>query len=62
MKVYVQKNLNPISLYGVTKVKAENSYKDVDNHKIFRFATVFGPSSRMRTDIGKQFCLKIFEG
>ncbi|MDA7494525.1 NAD-dependent epimerase/dehydratase family protein [bacterium] len=43
--------LNPVSLYGITKVQAENAYKEVDNHVTFRFATVFGPSSRMRTDL-----------
>ena len=43
--------LNPISLYGVTKVQAENAYKEVENHVTFRLATVFGPSSRMRTDL-----------
>tara|TARA_R100000005_G_C4992345_1_gene199569 strand:- start:933 stop:1856 length:924 start_codon:yes stop_codon:yes gene_type:complete len=43
--------LNPVSLYGVTKVQAENAYREVENHVTFRFATVFGPSSRMRTDL-----------
>ena len=43
--------LNPVSLYGVTKVQAEKAYRDVDNHVTFRFATVFGPGSRMRTDL-----------
>ena len=43
--------LNPVSLYGKTKVQAEKVYKDVDNHVTFRLATVFGPSSRMRTDL-----------
>ena len=43
--------LNPITLYGVTKVDAEKAYKEVDNHITFRLATVFGPSSRMRTDL-----------
>jgi nucleoside-diphosphate-sugar epimerase len=43
--------LNPVSLYGITKVQAENAYKQVDNHVTFRFATVFGPGSRMRTDL-----------
>ena len=43
--------LNPISLYGRTKVEAE---KIVMNHKNsigFRLATVFGHSYRMRTDL-----------
>ena len=43
--------LNPISLYGKTKVAAEKEYKKVENHVTFRLATVFGPSSRMRTDL-----------
>jgi nucleoside-diphosphate-sugar epimerase len=43
--------LNPITLYGKTKVAAENEYKNVDNHVTFRLATVFGPSARMRTDL-----------
>ena len=43
--------LNPISLYGVTKVAAEEEYRSVENHVTFRLATVYGPSSRMRTDL-----------
>ena len=43
--------LNPISLYGRTKVAAEKEYQDVDNCITFRLATVFGPGSRMRTDL-----------
>ena len=43
--------LKPVSLYGITKVQAEEAYRAVDNHVTFRFATVFGPSSRMRTDL-----------
>jgi len=43
--------LNPLSLYGKTKVAAESDYRDVDNHVTFRLATVFGPGSRMRTDL-----------
>jgi len=43
--------LNPISLYGKTKVAGEAEYKNVENHVTFRLATVFGPSSRMRTDL-----------
>ena len=43
--------LNPVSLYGRTKVQAENAYKNVENHVTFRLATVFGPASRMRTDL-----------
>jgi len=43
--------LNPITLYGKTKVAAEAEYKNVENHVTFRLATVFGPGSRMRTDL-----------
>jgi nucleoside-diphosphate-sugar epimerase len=43
--------LNPVSLYGKTKVAAEADYRNVDNHVTFRLATVFGPGSRMRTDL-----------
>jgi len=43
--------LNPISLYGKTKVAAEREFQEVENHVTFRLATVFGPSSRMRTDL-----------
>ena len=43
--------LNPISLYGQTKVAAEKEFQGVENHVTFRLATVFGPSSRMRTDL-----------
>ena len=43
--------LKPISLYGMTKVAAEEEYRSVENHVTFRLATVYGPSSRMRTDL-----------
>mgnify|MGYP003138921447 CR=1 FL=1 len=43
--------LSPISLYGKTKVGAEQEYKEVENHVTFRLATVFGPGTRMRTDL-----------
>tara|TARA_R110000824_G_scaffold400651_2_gene608690 strand:- start:2029 stop:2955 length:927 start_codon:yes stop_codon:yes gene_type:complete len=43
--------LNPISLYGKTKVAAEADFKNVNNHVTFRLATVFGPGTRMRTDL-----------
>lgn len=43
--------LNPVSLYGKTKVAGELEYRNVENHVTFRLATVFGPASRMRTDL-----------
>ena len=43
--------LNPISLYGRTKVKAEEIVSNHSNYVSFRLATVFGYSYRMRTDL-----------
>ncbi len=43
--------LNPISLYGVTKVEAEKEVLAAGNSLTFRFATVFGASPRMRMDL-----------
>ena len=43
--------LNPISLYGRTKVDAENIVMKSKNAIGFRLATVFGHSYRMRTDL-----------
>tara|TARA_Y100000034_G_scaffold104557_1_gene131180 strand:- start:487 stop:1413 length:927 start_codon:yes stop_codon:yes gene_type:complete len=43
--------LNPVSLYGKTKVAAEAEYKNVENHVTFRLATVYGPGARMRSDL-----------
>ena len=43
--------LNPVSLYGKTKVDAENIYKNTEGCCTLRLATVFGPSSRARTDL-----------
>jgi len=43
--------LNPVSLYGKTKVMAERVYQETDNCVTLRLATVFGPSSRMRSDL-----------
>ena len=49
----VMKNspLNPISLYGVTKLQAEKLVMTHKNSVAFRLATVFGFSYRMRTDL-----------
>ena len=43
--------LNPISVYGQTKCEAENFLKTSTDAIIFRLATVFGVSPRMRTDL-----------
>ena len=43
--------LNPISLYGTTKVQAEKVVMKSQNVICFRLATVFGYSYRMRTDL-----------
>jgi nucleoside-diphosphate-sugar epimerase len=44
-------DLNPISLYGRTKVEAEKLILKHKNSVVFRLATVFGFSYRMRTDL-----------
>jgi nucleoside-diphosphate-sugar epimerase len=43
--------LNPISVYGKTKVDAEKYILENTNGICFRLATVFGVSSRMRVDL-----------
>ena len=44
-------DLTPISHYGVTKCQAEDYILQESNGIVFRLATVFGVSSRMRTDL-----------
>jgi len=43
--------LRPISLYGKTKVEAEKLLLESGNVISYRLATVFGASTRMRTDL-----------
>lgn len=43
--------LNPISLYGKTKVESEKLILDSKNSISYRLATVFGASPRMRLDL-----------
>lgn len=43
--------LNPVSLYGKTKVDAEKVFQETEGCCTLRLATVFGPSSRARTDL-----------
>jgi len=43
--------LRPVSLYGTTKVEAEQAILDSGNGITFRLATVFGMSPRMRLDL-----------
>ena len=46
-----ESTLNPISLYGRTKVEAEKSMLDDGQSISLRLATVFGTSPRMRLDL-----------
>jgi len=50
--------LNPISLYGKTKVEAEKIIIKHRNSVVFRLATIFGYSYRMRTDLLINFLVK----
>ena len=43
--------LNPVSLYGETKTKAEKVLMESGNVVCYRFATAFGASNRMRFDL-----------
>lgn len=43
--------LEPISLYGKTKVQAERELREHPSTIVLRLATVFGPSPRMRLDL-----------
>ena len=50
--------LNPISLYGKTKVDCEKIILKFKNSIVFRLATVFGSSYRMRTDLLVNYLVK----
>ena len=53
-------SLTPITHYGVTKCDAEDYIKRHTNGIIFRLATVFGVSSRMRLDLlANEFVYKL---
>lgn len=43
--------MRPISLYGITKTESEKLILEAGNSLTFRFATVFGASTRMRLDL-----------
>ena len=43
--------LNPLSLYAETKVINEKNIQNTENFLIYRFATAFGSSPRMRLDL-----------
>lgn len=43
--------IEPISLYGKTKMAAERAVLEAGDSLTFRFATLFGASPRMRTDL-----------
>ena len=50
--------LNPISLYGKTKVDCEKIILKFKSSIVFRLATVFGSSYRMRTDLLVNYLVK----
>ncbi len=43
--------LNPLSQYGVTKTRAETALLEAGNAIVYRFATAFGLSPRLRLDL-----------
>ena len=51
--------LKPISLYGRTKVESEKIILKHSNSVVFRLATVFGYSHRMRTDLLVNFLVNM---
>ncbi len=51
--------LNPVTLYGVTKSKAEKLFHESGNSVCLRFATAFGVSPRLRLDLlVNDFCYR----
>ncbi len=46
-----ENQIDPVSMYGITKYLAEKIIQERENSISLRFATVFGPSSRMRMDL-----------
>ena len=46
-----ESELRPISIYGLTKMHAEKVIRNHPGHTVFRLATAFGMSSRMRWDL-----------
>jgi nucleoside-diphosphate-sugar epimerase len=50
--VFTEKSeLNPISVYGKTKCESEKRVREEVNTVVFRLATVFGSSPKMRLDL-----------
>ncbi len=43
--------LNPLTIYGQTKVEAEKEIQKANNYIIYRFSTGFGLSPRIRLDL-----------
>lgn len=51
--------LNPITLYGETKTRAEMAFHESGNSVCYRFATAFGVSPRLRLDLlVNDFCYR----
>ena len=50
--------LEPISLYGRTKVEAERLLLESGKAVSLRFATVFGPSPRMRASVTSPWLIR----
>ncbi len=46
-----ESDIDPVSLYGITKYKAEQIVMEKENSIALRFATIFGVSPKMRVDL-----------